>query len=214
MTKGVLQTWLSWDLWWEYFLWLWEWAQFNFKDPYKREAKSQSQRRRYDEGIRGWMMWGREQRSTGHLQELEKARKWILLQNHQKKYSPADTVILAQRDPCKLLIPRTVVHLHCFKPLHLCWSVTAVIVNEYNMPCTLKLPLPQDIFKEGTEQGAGASFPGNWNQSKPHTWKIYAWDEKLTLDFSHGVRLSKTYLVFLFLFYFKRILWDAELLTG
>lgn len=108
-------------LWWENFLWLWEWAQFNFKDPYKREAKSQSQRRRYDERIRGWMMWGHEPRSTGHLQELETARKWILLQNHQKKYSPAITGILAQKDPCKFLTPRTVVHLHCFKPLHL-WS--------------------------------------------------------------------------------------------
>ena len=201
-------------LWWENFLWLWEWAQFNFKNPYKREAKSQSQRRRYDERIGRWMMWGHEPRSTGHLQELEKARKWILLQNHQKKYSPADSGILAQRDPCKFLTPRTVVHLHCFKPLHLCWSVTAAIGNEYNMPCTLKLPSPQDIFKEGTEQGARASFPGNWNQSKPHTRKIYAWDEKLTLDFSHRVRLSKTYLVLLFLFYFKRVLWDVELLRG
>ena len=57
-------------LWWENFLWLWEWAQFNFKDPYKREAKSQSQRRRYDERIGRWMMWGHEPRSTGHLQEL------------------------------------------------------------------------------------------------------------------------------------------------
>lgn len=162
-------------------------------------------------------MWGHEPRSTGHLQELEKARKWILLQNHQKKYSPADPVIWAQRDPCKLLITRTVVHLHCFKPLHVCWSVTAVIGNEYNMPCTLKLLLPHDIFKEGTEQGARARFPHNWNQSKPHTRKIYAWDEKLTLDFSHGECLSKTYLVFCFCFileeYTEMLIFNFFLMT-
>ena len=163
-------------------------------------------------------MWGHEPRSRGHLQELEMARKWILLQNHQKKYSPADPVILAQRDPCKLLIPRTVAHLHCFKPLHVCWSVTAVIGNEHNMPRALKLPLPHDIFKEGTEQGARARFPHNWNQSKPHTRKIYAWDEKLTLDFSHGVCLSKTYLVFCFCFILKEYtemlnFWGGRFLT-